>query len=715
MFTKKEKKLLYFYYPIIIAFAVITMILCNVSLINKLYLERLNYLKLISTTVADNINSKFQHYWDKIDFYEQFSLLNNVETEADFKKLVSSKILKSTTNEFVFVLCEDEIITSDGYSGKQNIVNFSEIDITNKETLITEMPAYNNDKYLMFLSPSSLIENKEIYIGCAVKLSYIEDTYITQDFGDESCIYITDNNGDNLYRCNTNLDLNIKGNIYQELVGNSQILHKNKLDIGNPIKNYNPVELKYNGYDKELFIINAGLQSINANLVVCSPAETLSEYSAGIIYTTYLFTPVMAFITIVLILLIMIIYRKLIGKDFLNIGKLCISSQFLATSLFVTEEFNVSSSSFLSFMSHDIRTPLNGIIGMNNIASENIDNPEKMKYCIERIGRSSNSLLNLLNDFLDLSKSERGKDSLRHESVNLIKLIDCSFDMIEGLARAKGHKLVKTYCNLSNSNVLTDELYLRQILINLLGNAVKFTPEGGTINLTLKEHKTLSGRLGINIIIKDNGIGIDKDFLKVIWNPFTQEGDSNKNSHKGSGLGMTLIKRFVDLLDGKISIKSKKQCGTTVKLSFEFDSDLESKCKYTSSSELDLSNYTILLVDDNDINREISTMFLKSLGVNVVEACDGQEAINIYEENEENTFDAILMDIVMPNVNGYDASKAIRSSKKADANRIPIIALTANACEEDIERNTKSGMNEHISKPINLNEFKMKLSNVLSK
>lgn len=358
-------------------------------------------------------------------------------------------------------------------------------------------------------------------------------------------------------------------------------------------------------------------------------------------------------------------------------------------------------STYLSCMSHDIRTSLNGIIGMTAIAIKHSDDKNKMLDCLKKVDTSSKYLISLVNDILDLGRMESGKMSVNHEPLDIRKAIAGCALITEGLLADRKITLVKEFAECKHPLLIGDELHLSQILINILSNSVKFTPDGGKIYFQVTESSSEDGKAVYRFEIEDTGIGMDPSFLSRIWEPFLQETGKTPNGHKGSGLGMAITKRLVDLMGGVITVESRLGAGSRFTVEIAFDIDINSpRTEIDRESEISLNGMKVLLVEDNELNLEIAKTILEEQGINVITAENGQLAVNIFHNCSIGMFDAILMDIRMPVMDGLSAAKAIRNLPRADASTVPIIAMTADAYAEDIQKTAAAGMNAHLTKPI---------------
>ena len=370
---------------------------------------------------------------------------------------------------------------------------------------------------------------------------------------------------------------------------------------------------------------------------------------------------------------------------------------------------NKAKSAFLLSMSHDIRTPMNAIIGFTNIALHQ-NTVSDIHDSLEKVQKSSNHLLSLLNDVLDFSRIESEKVTISPEPVDITQLTDNVQAIMNGLLYNRDLKFEVHRENLKNPYVLADVLRIREVLVNLLGNAVKFTKDGGEITLDISSYPGADEKHIITrYVVRDNGIGMSEEFQKKLFDPFSQEDYANARTlYKGTGLGMAITKKYVDMMGGSIAVESKKGAGST----FTVEIPLELPEQVIPSEQKqhlhrDLTGIHVLMAEDNDLNAELATMILEDAGMIVTRASDGKEVVDLFKNQPRGTYDLILMDIMMPNMDGHQAAKAIRALgiERSDAVTIPIIALSANAFIDDIQESLDSGMNDHISKPINTEEL----------
>ncbi|MDR1421145.1 MAG: response regulator [Treponema sp.] len=361
---------------------------------------------------------------------------------------------------------------------------------------------------------------------------------------------------------------------------------------------------------------------------------------------------------------------------------------------------------FLARMSHEIRTPMNAIIGMTDIVKKKITGAENIPDdIIGNVGQieiSSRHLLGLLNDILDISKIEAGKIELAEEAEDLLKLAGMAAAIVRPRCDEKNITLKTRFDIPDGKAFMTDSLRLRQVLINLLGNAVKFTPPGGRIEFTVTEKEERDGKVLFHFAVRDNGIGITEDAQAMLFKPFEQANSGIARKYGGTGLGLAISRNIVQMLGGDITVKSREGEGSEFSFSAWFTQSESEAGKETSVNDTpDLfKDRRALLVDDVEINRIIAINLLEHTGLVIDEAEDGEEALRIFQGSPEYTYDIIYMDVQMPGMNGYDASRAIRNLDRKDAKSVPIVALTANAFREDIDKALDSGMNAHLAKPM---------------
>ena len=365
---------------------------------------------------------------------------------------------------------------------------------------------------------------------------------------------------------------------------------------------------------------------------------------------------------------------------------------------------NIAKTTFLNHMSHDIRTPMNAIVGFTDIAMKRKPDKE-VENCLKKIRQSSEYLMTLINDVLDISRIESGKLEYKPVLVDLRDMTDTVLSIARGYMENRDLNFSVSREELKNPYVMADELRIREVLLNIISNAVKFTKDGGTISFVAEncpgndEHHVI-----VRYRISDTGIGMSEEFQTRIFDEFSQENGGARTSYKGTGLGMAIARKLVEKMGGTITFESEEGAGTTfvIRVPFKIDPDADKREGQKDVSEKSIKGLHILLAEDNELNMEIAEFMLQNEGAVVTKTWNGQEAVEIFEKSRPDEFDVILMDIMMPVMNGYEAAKTIRSMDREDAKTIPIIAMTANAFTEDRIRAKEAGMNEHVAKPVDV-------------
>ena len=377
-------------------------------------------------------------------------------------------------------------------------------------------------------------------------------------------------------------------------------------------------------------------------------------------------------------------------------------SEILGQALTEAECANNAKTAFLSNMSHEIRTPMNAIIGLNNIALSDPNISEQTRGYLKKIGDSAQHLLGIINDVLDVSRIESGTMTLNNEEFSFSKIID---EINAAIGSQAKNKQINYECRVDENTedyYCGDDTKLRQIFMNILENAVKFTPAGGTVLFSVEQTAKFNGKATLKFIISDTGIGISLEFLPKLFGAFAQEDNSSTNKYGSTGLGLTITKNLVEMMNGNISVDSQKGIGTTFMVNITLNTSSREivEKQQLQKSTRDLKGKRVLLAEDVSINAEIITMVLSMKDVTVEIAENGQIAVEMFANHEKGYYDAILMDLRMPIMDGLEATRVIRSMKRDDAQSIPMIALTANNFDEDIQRSMQVGLNAHLSKPV---------------
>ncbi len=370
---------------------------------------------------------------------------------------------------------------------------------------------------------------------------------------------------------------------------------------------------------------------------------------------------------------------------------------------------NSAKSEFLSHMSHDLRTPINGILGMLTIMERSQDDPKQQRECRRKIRVSTEHLLSLVNDVLQFSKLDKGRPAVAEEPFDLHDTLENCITLMSTKAEERKIRLVRREVSIQHRRLIGDPLHLQQVLIHIIDNAVKYNKPNGSVFVQVKETACRDGVSYYRFVVEDTGIGIEEDFKEHIFEPFTQQNQGARTHYNGTGLGMSIVKELVEQMKGTIEVDSQVGEGSVFRINLPIQIDEEWGAQPAEEEQTaDIAGMCVLLVEDNEINCETMEFMLKDAGAKVVTANDGKTAVDAFVASTPGTFDCVLMDLMMPVMSGYEATHMIRGLSRSDAKAVPIIALSANAFEEDIAMTKAAGMNEHLAKPVDIkNMFKV--------
>ena len=369
---------------------------------------------------------------------------------------------------------------------------------------------------------------------------------------------------------------------------------------------------------------------------------------------------------------------------------------------------NSAKSEFLSHMSHDLRTPINGILGMLAIMEKSQNDPDRQSECRKKIRVSTEHLLSLVNDVLQVSKQQSGRPATVEEPFDLHDILENSISLLSAKAEEREIQLTLKEADLKHGRLIGNPLHVQQILMNIIDNALKYNRAHGSVFIQVKELSCEDGTAVYRFVIEDTGIGMSAEFIKHIFEPFTQEDQGARTNYNGVGLGMSIVKELVDQMKGSIEIDSRVGKGSVFQITLPMQID-ETQSLQSADEEpdlrIDIAGMRVLLVEDNEINCETMEFMLTEAGAEVVTANDGKAAVDAFTAADPGTFDCVLMDLMMPVMSGYEATRVIRSLDRPDAKAVPIIALSANAFEEDVAMAKDAGMNEHLAKPVDIRKM----------
>ena len=676
------------------------------SVNSSIYSERKDLLGRLVESSALVINDNIDYGQTIADTLSEDACLY-MSQYADLNEYINSTIRLSVYNNymFFFVDANGKYYCSDGTYGKITDSTYYANGSEDKLSYISTLPHLDPEKvYLIyrnrFADSINILtghgETELVYSGILYDIDTLNDT-VSQEFaGDNNTFIYNDTTGVMMYK-SFGIKLLIDGyNIYPKFSQSKIVYGEQPLALEQSCRNHETVVAALNIDGVEYYFCSAPIAPKDWSVCFVIQSKYLNDVSGNsfgriIIYISLIFILLGA---AVVYLIIATFKNRTIQKTNEEIIK-------LNNDL---ESATKAKSDFLSNMSHDIRTPINGIIGMTTIAKGVHGNPEKTKECLEKIEGASSHLLSLVNDVLDMTRIERGKTKIDANPIDIRTVFDNCSSIIKGQIAERDLEL-KINIDCKHPRVFGDELHLRQILINILGNSVKFTKDGGTIYFSCKEKEVDGENVLLCFEIEDTGIGMTPEFLEKIFEPFSQDKGGARSEYKGTGLGMAITKQLTDLMNGTIEVESKPDKGSkfTVNIPFVINPNEEKEKPFMVGGK-DITGVKLLLVEDNELNMEIAYELLENAGASITEATDGMQALNLFKDNASGTFDAILMDVMMPVMNGLDATKAIRALDRDDAKTIPILAMTANAFDSDIKATKDAGMNAHLSKPINIDE-----------
>ena len=699
---------------ILVAFLVSGVFFMRDSLMKQTVEERSNQLKEMVTQIRANLDSGLQTHWNLVEG------LNNAVQGNQFKNSrdVSDNIAH-LENDFCTelygcrVMLLDEQGTaylSDGPAGIWYDISHL-LDGKKRHTFVSETDNIAGS-FLVFSQelddPITMGENnvRFTHIALLKDIQTLKQYYTTTTYGGSAATYIIKKNGTLAYFDADNDDVIGARNVNKALEEAEYVQGQSFAAVQEQLDKDGIAAANILLNRSEYCYCLTALQDYDITLMLLIPADSVAVSTLNMMNAT-IRTEIIFMSAMALMLLLAVIGFIRVQRSSQMVKMEQETNKELNRLRMVAESANAAKSTFLNNMSHDIRTPMNAIIGFTNIALKHSPPPE-IKSCLDKISDSSEHLLALINDVLDISRIESGKIKFVPEAVDITEVSDSVLTIMDGYLSNRNITFKTELTEPKTPFVLTDAVRVREVLVNILGNAVKFTQDGGTITFAVSYLPGIDDRhVNVRYRISDTGNGMYEEFVDQIFDEFSQEDHGARTQYQGTGLGLAITKRYVDLMGGTISVESKKGVGSTfiVELPMEITDACEVKKKDYSVGKMDLTGLKILLAEDNDLNAEIAMVQLEELGIKITRASDGEEAVRIFAENPQGTFNLILMDVMMPKMNGYEATKAIRSlPNRPDAAAIPIIAMTANAFAEDVQASLDAGMNGHLSKPIVMDE-----------
>lgn len=571
------------------------------------------------------------------------------------------------------------------------------------EQALVKVDAVSGRSYVLFferLSHPLRVENQPVpYVGVAVDLSTFQEAFDADSFQGSSHVYVISPDGSQLYRhqCEGGFldDANLLTALERYPFVHGGALEDLRRDVAG--RRSGGYELDYG--TERYFVAASPVAGTDWTVLSFVPTKVLGSGSTSFLNTSVICVSAIAALVVLMMgILLHLFTRKRSDQRLIAHQKQ--ANSLLQIAADAANAANVAKSEFLSHMSHDIRTPINGIMGMTEIAFKHLEEPERVCDCLNKIKGSSNHLLSLVNDVLDMSRIESGKTHIAQEPMDMRQVVGRCAVIVSGQLQGRDVALVEEFAPLAHPFVLGDELHLRQVLINILGNAVKFTHDGGSIYFRCSETAAEGDTAWFRLEVEDTGIGMKPEFLPHIFDAFAQEDGGTRSSYKGTGLGMSITKKFVDLMEGSITVESQLNVGSRFVVELPLRIDQTVRQEEAPSDQASLEGMRLLLAEDNELNMEIAQYMLEDMGAQFVAVLNGQEALDAFAASEPGYFSAVLMDVMMPVMDGLAATRAIRALDRPDAGSIPIIAMTANAYDEDRRRCLEAGMNAHVPKPI---------------
>ena len=696
---------------VVLAFGVFFM---RNSLMQMTIEERSSQLEEMVTQIQANLDNGLQTHWNLVEGLNNAAQGQHFENIQEVCKNIAHLEKMFCTDMYgsrvMFLDAQGTGYLSDGSVGIWLDVSHL-IDGNNRHTFVSETDNIDGS-FLVFSqeldSPITVGEEnvRFTHVVLLKDIRMMKQYYTTETYGGKAATYIIKNNGTLAYFDSDIEDVIGARNIYKAL-REVEYVQEQSFDTVKEQLDRNGIASANILLDQtEYYYCLTKLDDYDMTLMLLIPADSVAISTMNMMNSTI--RTLMIFISVMVLLMLLAFFSLIKVQRSSQMVKLEQETNKELNQLrLVVESANAAKSTFLNNMSHDIRTPMNAIIGFTNIAMKHSPSPE-IKSCLDKISDSSEHLLALINDVLDISRIESGKIKYVPTPVDIVEVSDSVLTIMYGYLSNRNITFKTELAKPQTRYVLTDAVRVREVLVNILGNAVKFTNDGGTVTYAVSYNPGKDERhINVRYQIADTGIGMTEEFVNHIFDEFSQEEHDARTQYKGTGLGMTITKKYVDLMGGTISVESKKGIGSTftVELPMEITDACEAKKTDYAVGKVDLTGLKVLLAEDNELNAEIAIVQLEELGMKITRACDGDEVVNIFTDNPPGTFDIILMDVMMPNKNGYEATNVIRNlSNRPDGKEIPIIAMTANAFVEDVQASLDAGMNGHLSKPIVMDE-----------
>ena len=707
-----------------------------------IYEERLNQMEEITRQMFQNLEDVIDAHWNRVTEECNYLKDANVQTTDELCRHIKKKYeLSAYADQKITLMALDSdggYYTEDGYRGLFRDLDYFEDNSEQISFVFDSMT--DNQSEMVFLQrlpePIELQNGEEkttiSYFGISQNMEQLNPYFSCDAYNGNNSVYVLDDNGFKLFNSNQ-VEL-IKGHNVFSVLQNMKYLHNSSFDK-------TKVELEEKGCSysnaildgTEYFYALKRLENAEWTLIFLVPAEYVATNTLRLVNFVMVFIVIFTVIVAVCVMfgISLVMHRnqqESIRVERENNARLETVNTELrqakraAEEAFqVAQEANRSKSSFLANMSHDIRTPMNAIIGMTSLIRYDAGDKGKVIEYADKIDISSQHLLGIINNVLDMSKIEAGKTVFKYSDFSIVDFIQELDTIFHSQIYEKQQTFTITKENIRHEWVSGDRVHLMQIFSNLLSNAIKYTQEGGEIQFLVEEYETKSRAYArYRFLVSDNGMGMSADFKNTIFDAFTREESSMTNKIQGTGLGMAITKNLVEAMGGTIDVESEPGQGSCFEILMDLKTAEDQSVSLIPHTEKDepegniLQGMRFLCAEDNEINAEILTELLKIEGAECTICENGEEILKTFEQSAPGDYDMILMDVQMPVMNGYEATKAIRRSSHELAKKIPIIAMTANAFSEDIQHSLAAGMNAHVSKPVELKVLEKTIRSIKS-
>ena len=707
-----------------------------------IYEERLNQMEEITRQMFQNLEDVIDAHWNRVTEECNYLKDANVQTTDELCRHIKKKYeLSAYADQKITLMALDSdggYYTEDGYRGLFRDLDYFEDNSEQISFVFDSMT--DNQSEMVFLQrlpePIELQNGEEkttiSYFGISQNMEQLNPYFSCDAYNGNNSVYVLDDNGFKLFNSNQ-VEL-IKGHNVFSVLQNMKYLHNSSFDK-------TKVELEEKGCSysnaildgTEYFYALKRLENAEWTLIFLVPAEYVATNTLRLVNFVMVFIVIFTVIVAVCVMfgISLVMHRnqqESIRVERENNARLETVNTELrqakraAEEAFqVAQEANRSKSSFLANMSHDIRTPMNAIIGMTSLIRYDAGDKGKVIEYADKIDISSQHLLGIINNVLDMSKIEAGKTVFKYSDFSIVDFIQELDTIFHSQIYEKQQTFTITKENIRHEWVSGDRVHLMQIFSNLLSNAIKYTQEGGEIQFLVEEYETKSRAYArYRFLVSDNGMGMSADFKNTIFDAFTREESSMTNKIQGTGLGMAITKNLVEAMGGTIDVESEPGQGSCFEILMDLKTAEDQSVSLIPHTEKDepegniLQGMRFLCAEDNEINAEILTELLKIEGAECTICENGEEILKTFEQSAPGDYDMILMDVQMPVMNGYEATKAIRRSSHELAKKIPIIAMTANAFSEDIQHSLVAGMNAHVSKPVEMKVLEKTIRSIKS-